>query len=79
MPKGVYRRRVRNIERCHPLLRELFREIEARRMNLSDAMQGTGVSVRTTEGWRRQTNPHLLNIEAVANKLGFDVCLRRRA
>lgn len=64
-------------ENCHPMVKFIIAEMNRQRANYDDIHKKSGVASRTICGWRTQNQPHLDNIEAVINSLGYEIGIYR--
>lgn len=58
-------------ERCHPLVRRLFEEMNKQQIGLLDLAERSGVNKNTIHDWKTRSMPHLHNIEACYTVLGL--------
>ena len=66
--------------RSHPLIKYIWRSINEQQTSQELVAERAGVSSSTMRKWRRaDRSPSLLQIEAVLNVLGYDLCIRRSA
>lgn len=65
-------------ENAHPLVKELFEIMNHERISMGEAAKGTGVSRDTVSDWRYRRNPYLPSIEAVLNRLGYELVIRKK-
>lgn len=62
---------------CHPFVRTLFAEMNAKCLALREVADKAGISSMTLSNWRTANNPALPGLIAVANVLGFELSLMR--
>jgi transcriptional regulator with XRE-family HTH domain len=61
---------------AHPIVRFIFQEINAQRVPQEELAERSGVSSSTIRKWRRrERTPNMLQVEAVLNTLGYDLCI----
>jgi hypothetical protein len=60
-------------ERCHPLAKVVFAEMQRQGMTYLDIEWKSGVLVSTLKAWRKQNRPGLETIEATLGALGWSV------
>jgi hypothetical protein len=65
-------------ENAHPLVKHLFQIMNREKVCMREAARGTGVSFATVSDWRYRRNPYLPSIEAVGNRLGYELVWRKR-
>ncbi len=65
-------------QHSHPLVRKLFEEAHRQRLPQKTWAVRAGLSHDTLKDWKTRSSPRLVNIEAAANVLGFELVLRRR-
>lgn len=65
-------------QHSHPLVRMLFEEAHRQRLPQKTWAARAGLSHDTLKDWKTRSSPRLVNIEAAANVLGFELVLRRR-
>lgn len=58
-------------EHCHPLVRELFLEMNKQGIGLTAMSVRSGISVETTARWRDQCSPQLISIDACGRVVGM--------
>lgn len=59
--------------RAHPLVRELFRIANSKKVMLADLASESGVSRSTISDWRYRRSPSLVVFEAVLGALGYEL------
>lgn len=59
----------------HPLARQVFQLAREQRASLLDIADRSGVHYQTMVGWRTRYSPTVVNLDAVANVLGYRVAL----
>ena len=64
-------------ERCHPLVRRLFIEMQKQRIGVLDMAERSGVNKNTLKDWRTRTIPRVADLEACFNVLGLSLQARR--
>ena len=64
-------RKVSIPERCHPLVRILFDEMQKQRLGVVDMAKKSGVNKNTLKDWRIRTTPRIADLEACFNVLGL--------
>ena len=63
--------------RSHPLIKYIWRAINEQQTSQQLVAERAGVSASTMRKWRQANrSPSLLQIEAVLNVLGYDLCIR---
>lgn len=62
-------------DHLHPLVSEVFAKMKKQQLTLKAASLRSGVHVGAISGWARK-NPSLPNFVAVANAVGFELCLK---
>jgi hypothetical protein len=62
-------------DRCHPLIKELFRRINEEKATMHELAGRAGCIYSTISDWRYRRNPNLVTLTAVANALGYDIAL----
>lgn len=67
-------------DNVHPLVRELFTAMNERRISKKDMSKLAGVEYTSFATWQyRGYRPHLANIEACLQVLGYELVIRKRA
>lgn len=61
-------------ERCHPLVKKLFKTLRAEGLSLKECAKRAGLKDNTVQQWRRR-NPSLINFIAACNVAGLDLKL----
>lgn len=61
---------------AHPLVRELFAQMNNQQIGLLDMAERAGVNKNTICGWRHRAAPDLINIEACFSVLGYRLTIR---
>lgn len=64
-------------ERCHPLVRRLFIEMQKQRIGVLDMAERAGVNKNTLRDWRTSTIPRVADLEACFNVLGLSIQVRK--
>jgi len=64
-------------ERCHPLVRRLFIEMQKQRIGVLDMAERAGVNPNTLKDWRTRTIPRVADLEACFNVLGLSIQVRK--
>jgi DNA-binding phage protein len=64
-------------ERAHPLVKQIYREMQSRQITIEAVVNATGVSRGCFKSWRDKANPQLGSLEAIATYLGFDITLTK--
>ena len=72
-------RRLTIPERCHPLVRELWKGMNYNRITIRDVAERAGVAEKTVKSWRTQRSPNLTNLDACLNVLGLKLIVKERA
>jgi transcriptional regulator with XRE-family HTH domain len=57
------------------IVRELFEIMNHQQIRVLDIADQSGVNTNTIYTWRRSRVPSITNFEAVANALGYKLCL----
>jgi hypothetical protein len=65
--------------KAHPLVKELFKEMNRQKVTLRDTGEESGIAWNTISEWRYRSNPTLVAFVAVANALGLEVVVRPSA
>lgn len=65
-------------ENVHPLVRQLFRQMNRERIGIYDLCDRTGIGTSTMKHWAKNCSPSLVNIEACFNALGMEIVVRQR-
>lgn len=68
--------KVRVPENVHPLVRNLFEEMNRQRIGMLDMAERTGVGQSTMKHWRLMCSPSLANLEACYNVLGYKLSIK---
>jgi hypothetical protein len=63
------------LESASPVVRDLFAIAEEQKLTYQEWGRLAGVAFTTIHAWTRYTNPSLMNIEACAGVLGYEVRL----
>jgi hypothetical protein len=63
-------------DRCHPLVKRLFAIMNEQRVCMRHVASGTGVHHDTIASWRYRWAPTIASMEAVLNKLGYELVIR---
>lgn len=58
---------------AHPLVRQLFAEMNSQQIGIMDLAARTGLARNTMKGWRTRHCPRLIEVEACFNVLGYDL------
>lgn len=70
-------RRVRVPLKAHPLVRQLFVEMNQARIGLTDVAERAGLAVSTFKGWRTKHTPRVVELEACYNVLGLTLTVTK--
>lgn len=70
-------RRVLVPRKAHPLVRQLFVEMNRERIGLSDVAERAGVAITTFKGWRTRHTPRVADLEACYNVLGLTLTVTK--
>ena len=62
-------------QHAHPLVRQLFEEMNRRKVSLSQMAAQSGVSLTAIKRWNRHT-PALINLDACFTTLGIELTAR---
>lgn len=66
--------------RAHPLVRQLFEEMNKRKVSVRQLAAKSGVGYGTiATGWRYQTTPKVDMLEAAYNAIGLELCVREKS
>lgn len=65
-------------QRAHPLVRELFAEMNRQMVTMRELGQRAGMRYQGLSAWRYNRNPYLPNFIAAANSLGLELRLVRK-
>lgn len=71
-----YFRKFKEVETGHPIVRELFRIANTKKVSWTEISRKAGVHAQTGKDWRKRSNPGIGNIEAVLNVLGYTLTIR---
>ena len=63
---------------AHPLVRDLFTEMNNQMMLIEDVAQISGVSKRAISDWRYRRSPNVETLQAVLNTLGLELRVSTR-
>lgn len=58
-------------QHAHPLVQELFIQMNYQRIGLSDVAERAGIARNTFQGWCNKHNPRVGDLEACFNVLGM--------
>jgi hypothetical protein len=64
-------------QHAHPLVRQLFVEMNRERIGLSDVAERAGVAITTFKGWRTRHTPRVADLEACYNVLGLTLTVTK--
>jgi transcriptional regulator with XRE-family HTH domain len=81
MPRPYFREFQPNLvpPGCHPLVRRLYEEMNARRMSITEMAERSGVPKTTISQWRTRHNPVVPALEACFNAMGMALAVAERA
>ena len=65
-------------QHTHPLIKQLFQEMNRQMATLSEVAERSGYRRCTISDWRYRTEPRLSDLDAVLNTLGLELTVRRR-
>jgi transcriptional regulator with XRE-family HTH domain len=57
-------------DHCHPLVKELFREINRQRISVPEIAKRAGITPTSILQWRTKYTPNVANLDACFNVLG---------
>lgn len=63
-------------ERAHPLVKQLFREMDQQQIGVLDMAQRSGVNKNTLKDWRTRTMPRVADLDACFNVLGMKLWVK---
>lgn len=66
-------RRLKIPARAHPLVKQLWIEMNDQRIGLQDACERAGIFWKTPASWTHRNSPKLVNVEALGNALGLEL------
>ena len=67
-------------DNAHPLVKHIFTAMNERRITKKAMAQKAGVEYSSFASWQyRGYRPHLANLEACLNALGYELVVRKRA
>lgn len=64
-------------QHAHPLVRQLFAEMNHQRIGIMDMAERSGIAHGTFKGWRTKHCPRVAELEACFNVLGMRLTTRR--
>ena len=62
-------------EHAHPLVRELFAEMNSQECSIAQLQDRTGIKKDTIMRWRNKNTPRIGDLEACLNVLGKRLCI----
>jgi DNA-binding phage protein len=64
-------------KKAHPLVIELFEEMNRQRIGLADLADRSGIGRDAISAWRYRQSPSLAGIDACLNVLGLQLCTKK--
>lgn len=61
--------------KAHPLVRQLFELMNARRLTVTEVAERAGSQPATISNWRYRNSPQLVEIEAALGAVGFELTI----
>ena len=70
-------RRLKEPVNVHPLVQELFAEMNRQQIGILDMSKRSGVNKNTLNDWKARSNPQVQNLDACCAVLGLKLTTRR--
>ena len=70
-------RRLKEPVNVHPLVHELFAEMNRQQIGILDMSKRSGVNKNTLNDWKARSNPQVQNLDACFAALGLKLTTRR--
>lgn len=70
-------RRLKEPVNVHPLVQELFAEMNRQQIGVLDMSKRSGVNKNTLNDWKARSNPQVQNLDACFAVLGLKLTTRR--